>query len=67
MDATDEVIEICRDLLRIDTTNTGDLDTSAGERVAAEYVAEKLAEVGFEPEIYESEPGRAAPPAGVTW
>jgi acetylornithine deacetylase/succinyl-diaminopimelate desuccinylase-like protein len=60
MDATDEVIEICRDLLRIDTTNTGDLDTSAGERVAAEYVAEKLAEVGFQPEIFESEPGRAS-------
>ncbi|MEV8516613.1 M20/M25/M40 family metallo-hydrolase [Dactylosporangium sp. NPDC051484] len=60
MDATDEVIEICRDLLRIDTTNTGDLATSAGERVAAEYVAEKLAEVGFQPEIYESEPGRAS-------
>ncbi|GAA3452516.1 M20/M25/M40 family metallo-hydrolase [Dactylosporangium matsuzakiense] len=60
MDATDEVIEICRDLLRIDTTNTGDLDTSVGERVAAEYVAEKLAEVGFQPEIHESEPGRAS-------
>jgi acetylornithine deacetylase/succinyl-diaminopimelate desuccinylase-like protein len=59
MDATDEVIEICRDLLRIDTTNTGDLETSAGERVAAEYVAEKLAEVGLRPEIHESAPGRA--------
>jgi acetylornithine deacetylase/succinyl-diaminopimelate desuccinylase-like protein len=60
MDATDEVIDICRDLLRIDTTNTGDLDTSAGERVAAEYVAQKLAEVGLQPEIYESAPGRAS-------
>jgi acetylornithine deacetylase/succinyl-diaminopimelate desuccinylase-like protein len=60
MDATDEVIEICRDLLRIDTTNTGDLDTSAGERAAAEYMAEKLAEVGFQPEIHESVPGRAS-------
>ncbi|GAA2624030.1 M20/M25/M40 family metallo-hydrolase [Dactylosporangium fulvum] len=60
MDATDEVIELCRDLLRIDTTNTGDLDTSAGERVAAEYVAEKLAEVGLQPEILESAPGRAS-------
>jgi len=60
MEATDEVIDICRDLLRIDTTNTGDLDTSAGERVAAEYVAEKLAEVGFQPEIIESAPGRAS-------
>ncbi|WP_426504302.1 M20/M25/M40 family metallo-hydrolase [Dactylosporangium sp. McL0621] len=60
MDATDEVIEICRDLLRIDTTNTGDLATSVGERVAAEYVAEKLAEVGLQSEIFESEPGRAS-------
>ncbi|MET7398089.1 M20/M25/M40 family metallo-hydrolase [Dactylosporangium sp. NPDC005572] len=60
MNATDEVIELCRDLLRIDTTNTGDLDTSAGERAAAEYVAEKLAEVGLQPEIQESAPGRAS-------
>jgi len=49
-----EVVEFCRDLIRIDTTNTGDNDTSAGERVAAEYVAEKLAEVGLEPVIRES-------------
>ncbi|MEV4139882.1 M20/M25/M40 family metallo-hydrolase [Dactylosporangium sp. NPDC049742] len=60
MDATDEVIELCRDLLRIDTTNTGDLETSAGERLAAEYVAEKLAEVGLDPQIHESAPGRAS-------
>src|SRR4051812_25708173 len=60
MNATDEVVQLCQDLLRIDTTNTGDLDTSAGERVAAEYVAEKLAEVGVEARIYESEPGRAS-------
>jgi acetylornithine deacetylase/succinyl-diaminopimelate desuccinylase-like protein len=56
--ATDEVVEICRDLLRIDTTNTGELDTSAGERAAAEYVAAKLAEVGLEPTVVESAPGR---------
>jgi acetylornithine deacetylase/succinyl-diaminopimelate desuccinylase-like protein len=60
MDATDEVIELCRDLLRIDTTNTGDLETSTGERLAAEYVAEKLAEVGLEPHLHESAPGRAS-------
>jgi acetylornithine deacetylase/succinyl-diaminopimelate desuccinylase-like protein len=60
MDATDEVVEICRDLLRIDTTNTGDNQTSAGERVAAEYVAEKLAEVGIEAQLHESAPGRAS-------
>src|SRR3954468_24902586 len=58
--AEDEVVELARDLIRIDTTNTGDTATSAGERAAAEYVAEKLAEVGIESEIYESEPGRAS-------
>ncbi|MFI6131368.1 M20/M25/M40 family metallo-hydrolase [Micromonospora sp. NPDC051141] len=56
---TDEVVDLCRDLLRIDTTNTGDNDTSVGERRAAEYVAEKLAEVGVAAEIHESAPGRA--------
>src|SRR5436305_11084751 len=58
--AADEVVEICRDLLRIDTTNTGDNATSAGERLAAEYVAAKLAEVGLTPQIRESAPGRAS-------
>lgn len=54
-----EVSGICRDLLRIDTTNTGDPRTTVGERVAAEYVAEKLGEVGIEAEIHESAPRRA--------
>jgi acetylornithine deacetylase/succinyl-diaminopimelate desuccinylase-like protein len=54
-----EVIDLCRDLIQIDTTNTGDNRTSAGERVAAEYVAASLAEVGLEPRIFESAPGRA--------
>jgi acetylornithine deacetylase/succinyl-diaminopimelate desuccinylase-like protein len=58
-DPADEVVDLCRDLLRIDTTNTGDNDTSVGERRAAEYVAEKLAEVGVDAEIHESAPGRA--------
>jgi acetylornithine deacetylase/succinyl-diaminopimelate desuccinylase-like protein len=58
--AVDEVVGMCRDLLRIDTTNTGDLATSAGERAAAEYVADKLAEVGVESQIRESAPGRAS-------
>jgi acetylornithine deacetylase/succinyl-diaminopimelate desuccinylase-like protein len=56
----DEVVEICRDLIRIDTTNTGDLATCAGERGAAEYVAGLLDEVGLVPEIRESAPGRAS-------
>src|SRR5215475_10342009 len=57
---TSEVVDLCRDLLRIDTTNTGDTATSAGERVAAEYVAAKLAEVGLVPEIREASPGRTS-------
>jgi acetylornithine deacetylase/succinyl-diaminopimelate desuccinylase-like protein len=57
--AVAEVVGICRDLLRIDTTNTGDQRTTVGERVAAEYVAGKLGEVGVQAEIYESAPKRA--------
>jgi len=60
MNAADEVVEICRDLIRIDTTNTGDLATCAGERVAAEHVAGLLDEVGLASRIYESAPGRAS-------
>ncbi|GAB2575829.1 peptidase M20 [Paractinoplanes abujensis] len=55
----DEVVGICRDLLRIDTTNTGDPRTTVGERVAAEYVAEKLSDAGIEVELHESAPTRA--------
>lgn len=52
-----EVVEICRDLIRHDTSNYGD-DTGPGERAAAEDVAGRLAEVGIEPRLYESRPGR---------
>ena len=52
-----DVVEICRDLIRIDTTNFGEGD-GPGERVAAEYVAEKLSEAGLEPTVYEPEPRR---------
>lgn len=52
--AEDEVVGLASDLIRIDTTNTGDPDTTMGERVAAEYVAEKLTEVGFETTYLES-------------
>jgi acetylornithine deacetylase/succinyl-diaminopimelate desuccinylase-like protein len=57
--AEDEVVELCRDLIRIDTTNPGD-HSGPGERAAAEYVAEKLAEVGLEPKVLESHPRRAS-------
>ena len=57
--AQDEVVEICRDLIRIDSSNYGD-GSGPGERAAAEYVAEKLAEVGLEPAVYESEDRRTS-------
>lgn len=56
--AEDEVVGICRDLLRIDTSNFGD-NAGPGERVAAEYVTASLSEVGLEPELFESAPRRA--------
>ncbi|GGS28239.1 hypothetical protein GCM10010171_21450 [Actinokineospora fastidiosa] len=49
-----EVVGLTSELIRIDTTNTGDPATVVGEREAAEYVAEKLAEVGYETTYVES-------------
>jgi acetylornithine deacetylase/succinyl-diaminopimelate desuccinylase-like protein len=63
-DAQDEVVEICRDLIRFESVNDG-TGRGKGEREAAEYVAGKLAEVGLEPEIFESAPGRASVVARV--
>jgi acetylornithine deacetylase/succinyl-diaminopimelate desuccinylase-like protein len=57
--AQDEVVTLASELIRIDTTNTGDPDTLVGERAAAEWVAEKLSEVGYETTYVESgAPGR---------
>lgn len=55
----DEVVDLCRDLIRMDTTNLGD-HSGPGERRAAEYVAARLAEVGLESQVYESHPGRTS-------
>ncbi|GAB2749157.1 M20/M25/M40 family metallo-hydrolase [Streptomyces bullii] len=60
----DEVVDLCRELIRIDTSNYGD-HSGPGERKAAEYVAEKLAEVGLEPKIFESHQGRASTVARI--
>jgi acetylornithine deacetylase/succinyl-diaminopimelate desuccinylase-like protein len=57
-DPAGEVVEICRDLIRMDTTNYGD-GSGPGERKAAEHVAALLSEVGIEPEIYEGVAGRS--------
>ncbi len=59
MEELDEVVDICRDLIRIDTSNYGS-DDGPGERKAAEHVAALLEEVGIEARIYESTPGRAS-------
>jgi acetylornithine deacetylase/succinyl-diaminopimelate desuccinylase-like protein len=56
--AEQEVVGLCRDLLRIDTSNYGD-GSGPGERAAAEHVMALLHEVGLDPELVESEPGRS--------
>ncbi|GAA1486760.1 M20/M25/M40 family metallo-hydrolase [Brachybacterium fresconis] len=57
----DEAVEFTRDLIRIDTTNFGGNDPATwgpGEAEAADHVIAKLREVGLEPEVHESAPGR---------
>jgi acetylornithine deacetylase/succinyl-diaminopimelate desuccinylase-like protein len=58
--AVAEVVTLASELIRIDTTNTtAEPETLGKERAAAEYVAEKLAEVGYETTYVESgAPGR---------
>lgn len=58
-DPATEVVELCRDLIRIDTSNYGDQE-GPGERKAAEYVAGLLDEVGISPTLIESAPGRTS-------
>ena len=55
--AADEVVDLCRDLIRIDSTNYGD-GSGPGEREAAGYAADRLREVGLDPLILESGPRR---------
>ncbi len=57
--AQDEVADLASDLIRIDTSNPGD-NSGPGERVAAEYVAARLAEAGLEAKIFESHEKRAS-------
>ncbi|MBZ5739897.1 M20/M25/M40 family metallo-hydrolase [Nocardioides mangrovi] len=57
VDPAAEVVELCRDLIRIDTSNYGDED-GPGERKAAEHVASLLDEVGIESRLIEGEAGR---------
>ncbi len=59
VDAEDEVVRICQELIGIDTSNYGD-GSGPGERKAAEYVLAELDEVGLQGEVFESEPGRTS-------
>jgi acetylornithine deacetylase/succinyl-diaminopimelate desuccinylase-like protein len=54
-----EVVQLCQELIRIDTSNFGS-DPGPGERLAAERVAELLDEVGIASELLEPEPGRTS-------
>ncbi|BCY08428.1 M20/M25/M40 family metallo-hydrolase [Actinoplanes sp. L3-i22] len=57
--AVDEVVGFAADLIAIDTTNASDSGGPGTERPAAEYVAEKLTEVGYDVTYVESgAPGR---------
>jgi acetylornithine deacetylase/succinyl-diaminopimelate desuccinylase-like protein len=55
----DDVAEVVSKLIRFDTTNTGEPETTSGEAECAQWVAEQLAEVGYLPQYVESgAPGR---------
>jgi acetylornithine deacetylase/succinyl-diaminopimelate desuccinylase-like protein len=57
--ADDEVVELVSALIRFDTSNTGELETTAGEQACARWVAEQLEAVGYQTEYVESgAPGR---------
>jgi acetylornithine deacetylase/succinyl-diaminopimelate desuccinylase-like protein len=55
----DEVVDLVSSLIRFDTSNTGELETTKGEEDCARWVAEKLREVGYTTEYVEAgAPGR---------
>ncbi|MBO0855809.1 MAG: M20/M25/M40 family metallo-hydrolase [Nocardia sp.] len=57
--AESEVVDLVSTLIRFDTSNTGVLETTRGERECAEWVADQLRQVGYTTEYVESgQPGR---------
>jgi acetylornithine deacetylase/succinyl-diaminopimelate desuccinylase-like protein len=54
--AVAEVVDLASTLIRLNTSNDG--SGTANERPAAEFVAEQLAQVGYQPVYVESEPTR---------
>ncbi len=59
VDPQEEVVELCRDLIRFESVNDG-TGRGKGEREAAEHVAGLLAEVGLEPQVFESAQNRTS-------
>lgn len=59
-----ETAKVARDLIRIDTSNRGGGDANP-ERPAADYVVAYLKDLGLEPVVIESDPGRASVVARV--
>ncbi|WP_116376163.1 M20/M25/M40 family metallo-hydrolase [Mycobacterium sp. MFM001] len=58
-DPADDVVEVVSRLIRFDTSNTGDLDTTKGEAECARWIAAQLEDVGYQVEYLESgAPGR---------
>ncbi|HEX7353715.1 MAG TPA: M20/M25/M40 family metallo-hydrolase [Mycobacteriales bacterium] len=53
--ARSRVVDLCRDLIRYESTNPGN-----GEREPAEYVAGLLTDMGLTPQVSEPEPGRTS-------
>ncbi len=58
--ATDDLVEILRDLMRIPSVNPPRPDAPDGELLVARRIAEILVDAGLEPEIVEPEPGRGS-------
>ena len=64
VDPQEEVVELCRDLIRFESVNDG-TGRGKGEREAAEHVAALLAEVGLEPQVFEPSRNRTSVVARV--
>ena len=55
----DEVVELVSTLIRFDTSNTGELETTKGEAECARWIQQQLEEVGYTCEYVEAgAPGR---------
>jgi acetylornithine deacetylase/succinyl-diaminopimelate desuccinylase-like protein len=59
VDPADEVVDVVSRLIRFDTTNTGDVQTTKGEADCARWVGDQLQDAGYQVQYIESgAPGR---------